>query len=178
MTDDRQFWVPAGRLGRRGCARPSSTPADEVSGVTRNGKVCANCAGPSSRRRPTRFDRAVADRRAAEGADIIFNGLNPLYTDWAEKVPADGRERHGRVPRPNGASHLLPGNVYNFGYADRRRHRRRTHPDVRRPRRADIRIAMEALFRREAEASAACSTIVLRAGDFFGGTKAPERGST
>jgi nucleoside-diphosphate-sugar epimerase len=68
-----------------------------------------------------------------------------------------------------GASHMLPGNVYNFGYAisvgtgaDA--------AEVPSTEKAEIRIAMEALFRERAQTHGV-QTIVLRAGDFYGGTK-------
>ena len=68
----------------------------------------------------------------------------------------------------NDALHLFPGTVYNYGSpmpaGGHRGHA--VPPDDRKGR---IRCAMEALFRREADAGRV-RTIILRAGDFFGGT--------
>lgn len=108
-----------------------------------------------------RFDRA-RDRldQAARGADVIVNGWNPAYPDWAAQVPG----LHAAViaaARASGATVILPGNVYVFG------------PDVAPPWGPDsphrarnplgrIRIEMEAAYRR-----AGLRTILLRAGDFL-----------
>jgi len=70
--------------------------------------------------------------------------------------------------RANGALHLAPGNVYNFGsplpalITEDAPFRPTTE-------KGRIRVAMEDLFRREADAGRV-RTILLRAGDFFGGT--------
>jgi nucleoside-diphosphate-sugar epimerase len=69
----------------------------------------------------------------------------------------------------SGATQLLPGNVYNFGH-DVRLGMDETMPETPSTPKARVRIAMEELFRRRAEA-AGVQTLVLRAGDFYGGTK-------
>jgi nucleoside-diphosphate-sugar epimerase len=105
---------------------------------------------------------------ACRGADVILNALNPQYTEWTEKV-LPMAENVIAAAEAVGATHMLPGNVYNFGYdiavgtgADA--------PDVASTEKAGIRIAMEALFREKAERRGV-QTLVLRAGDFYGGTK-------
>src|SRR4051794_11646765 len=52
--------------------------------------------------------------RAAQGARVIVNALNPLYTEWDRlALPlADGAVQ---LARASGALLMLPGNVYNFG---------------------------------------------------------------
>ena len=52
---------------------------------------------------------------ACRGADVILNALNPQYTEWAEKVMPMA-ENVIAAAQAVGATHMLPGNVYNFGY--------------------------------------------------------------
>src|SRR5690606_21372958 len=63
--------------------------------------------------------------------------------------------------------HMLPGNVYNFGYSVGMGMKEDAR-EVGSTEKARIRIEMEALFRHMAE-DRDVQTIVLRAGDFFGG---------
>ncbi|TGT93615.1 oxidoreductase, partial [bacterium M00.F.Ca.ET.163.01.1.1] len=98
--------------------------------------------------------------RATEGVDIIFNGLNPIYTDWGKCLPM--AENVMAACRANNALHLFPGTVYNYGLPMPEVITEETpfHPTTEKGR---IRCAMEELFRREAEAGRV-RTIVLRAG--------------
>jgi len=102
---------------------------------------------------------------AARGADIVLNAFNVPYPQWRTAalpltyVAIEAAEAAG-------ATLLLPGNVYNYGMA---------MPDVidentvARPSSAKgrIREAMELRMREAAERGV--RTIVLRAGDVFGG---------
>lgn len=112
------------------------------------------------------------DRRAlisaCEGADVIVNALNPLYTQWEEKVLPMARNVIAAAEAV-GATHMLPGNVYNFGHGIGLA-TAEDAPRVPSTAKARIRIAMEHLFAERA-AKAGTRTIVLRAGDFFGGTR-------
>jgi nucleoside-diphosphate-sugar epimerase len=105
---------------------------------------------------------------ACRGADVILNALNPQYTEWAEKVLPMARNVIAAAEAVS-ATHMLPGNVYNFGY-DITVDTSADAPDVASTPKADVRIAMEALFREKAEQHGV-QTLVLRAGDFYGGTK-------
>lgn len=111
------------------------------------------------------FDRAALIAACA-GADVIVNALNPAYDDWDGKVLAIA-ENVIAAAEAAGATHMLPGNVYNFGYdisID-------TAEDARlvpSTRKAEIRIAMEDLFRHKAREKGV-RTIIIRAGDFYGG---------
>ena len=97
---------------------------------------------------------------AAQGVDVIVNGWNPLYPDWAGQVP----RLHAAVieaARSSGAAVILPGNVYVFG-SD-------TPPPwgVHSPHLAQnplgrIRVEMEAAYR-----ASGVKVILLRAGDFI-----------
>jgi len=152
-----------GRLGRV-VARAFIDAGYDVRTVTRSGKV------PAELKDATAVAGDALDRdaliRATQGVDIIFNGLNPIYTDWGKCLPM--AENVMAACRANDALHLAPGNVYNFGspipaviWEDTP-----FHPTTEKGR---IRIAMEELFRREADAGHV-RTILLRGGDFFGGT--------
>ncbi|TGT93104.1 oxidoreductase, partial [bacterium M00.F.Ca.ET.155.01.1.1] len=104
--------------------------------------------------------------RATEGVDIIFNGLNPIYTDWGKCTPM--AENVMAACLANNTLHLFPGTVYNYGSPMPQVITVASpfHPTTEKGR---IRVAMEYLFRREAEAGRV-RTILLRAGDCFGGT--------
>ncbi len=107
------------------------------------------------------FDRAGDNlHAAARVADVIVNGWNPAYPDWARLVPG----LHDQViaaARAAGATVIVPGNVYVFGaetpvpWSGGSPHLA-TNPLVR------IRIAMEEAYR-----ASGVRTILLRAGDFI-----------
>lgn len=105
---------------------------------------------------------------ACSGVDVILNALNPQYTEWREKVLPMARNV-AAAARKTGATHLLPGNVYNYGHAIGM-DMMEDAAEVPSTQKAHIRIEMERLFRQEAESGGA-QTIVLRAGDFYGGVK-------
>lgn len=113
------------------------------------------------------FDRAAL-MDACAGADVVLNALNPLYTEWEEKVMPMAENVIAAV-EATGATQLLPGNVYNYGY-DIGPATREDARQVASTPKARIRIAMEGLFRHAAE-ERGVPTVVLRAGDFYGGSK-------
>ncbi len=97
---------------------------------------------------------------AASDADVIVNGWNPPYTDWAKDVPRLTAEVI-EAAKVNNATVILPGNVYVFGQdapqiLTETTTQRATNPLGR------IRIEMEAAYR-----AAGVQTIVLRAGDYI-----------
>ncbi|WP_410056047.1 epimerase [Roseobacter sp. HKCCA0434] len=105
------------------------------------------------------FD-GVALTRAAAGADLIVNALNPAYPDWARDVP-----RLTCAVIAAATAHdlpvLIPANVYPYG-ADMPPVLRTETPHRARTRKGRIRIAMEQAYR-----EAGVRTILLRAGDFL-----------
>jgi nucleoside-diphosphate-sugar epimerase len=104
---------------------------------------------------------------AAAGAAVVVHALNPLYTDWdREALPLAAAAI--AVARALDATLMFPGNVYNFGAG---MPALLTEDTPQRPttRKGELRCTIEAALRAEAPRS-----IVLRAGDFFGG---PGRGS-
>ena len=102
---------------------------------------------------------------AAEGADVVINGLSPLYTEW-EELARDLADHALKAAKSSDALLMLPGNVYNYG---------RQIPselDVDTPQvgdhaKARIRIEIEQQMRDAA--ADGVSSLVVRAGDFFGG---------
>lgn len=100
--------------------------------------------------------------RAAHGASVVVHALNPLYTAWArDALPL---ARCGMtVAERLGALFMLPGNVYNHGT---------TMPPVLAPdtpQRPDTR---KGRIRCDIEAEMAARpgrSVVIRAGDFYGG---------
>lgn len=155
----------AGRIGDA-AARAFVAAGWRVKGVARNAKAVQLAPGVKAIQADA-FDRASLIE-ACKGADVIVNALNPQYTEWAEKVMPMA-ENVAAAAQAAGATHMLPGNVYNLGYTitvDAKE----DAPEVPSTEKAKIRITMEALFRRQAE-ERGVQTIVLRAGDFYGGVK-------
>ncbi len=97
---------------------------------------------------------------AAQGADVIVNGLNPPgYHDWARQIPAITAQVIAAA-RSSGATVIIPGNVYVFGdtggtWSEHTPHRATT-------RKGRIRAAMEAAYR-----DSGLPVIILRAGNFI-----------
>lgn len=102
---------------------------------------------------------------AAQGASAIVNALNPPYTEW-ERLALPLADAALAVAKASGALLMLPGNVYNFG---------RELPALLKPttpERGDVpkaRIRIEMESRMAAAASEGVASVVIRAGDFFGG---------
>ncbi|MBK7685298.1 MAG: oxidoreductase [Rhodocyclaceae bacterium] len=96
---------------------------------------------------------------------MVINGLSPLYTEW-EELARDLADHALKAAKSSGALLMLPGNVYNYG---------RQIPselDVDTPQvgdhaKARIRIEIEQQMRDAADDGV--SSLVVRAGDFFGG---------
>ncbi|NDW02617.1 NmrA family NAD(P)-binding protein [Salipiger sp. PrR002] len=111
-----------------------------------------------------RYRRGDDPARAAQGADLIVNAMNPPdYHDWARQIPAI-TELAMTAARASGARVLIPGNVYVFGqepapWSAETPH----HPCSRKGR---IRSDMEAAWR-----ASGLPVTILRAGDFIDGAK-------
>jgi nucleoside-diphosphate-sugar epimerase len=137
-----------------------------VKGVARNAKAAILRPGVEVIEADA-YDRASLIQ-AVQGADVILNALNPKYTEW-ETTVMPLAENVMAAAEASGALHLFPGNVYNFGHGIGLI----TSEDaVQTPStaKARIRIAAENLFRERAE-TRGVRTVILRGGDFYGGTK-------
>jgi nucleoside-diphosphate-sugar epimerase len=103
---------------------------------------------------------------AAQGVDLIVHGVNPPnYRNWRGLAIPMLRNAIAAA-RASGARLMFPGNVYNYA------------PDLRGPvaedaaqhpvsRKGAVRVEMEALLREAA--GTGVRSVVIRAGDFFGG---------
>lgn len=134
-----------------------------VIAVTRDGKAPQGLTRAEGRAADAMDQTALI--AACRGADVIFNGLNPAYTDWAEKVPVLTANVIAAA-KATGALHLLAGNVYNYGrsipaIADE------TTPMPGETGKGMIRNTMERAF--EEAARDGVKTTIVRAGDFYGG---------
>ena len=112
---------------------------------------------------------------AAQGSRAIVDALNPPFTEWARPALALA-DAALAVARASGALLMLPGNVYNFG-RELPTHLTPDTPESADTANARIRIESEArLAATAATATAATAgvaagvdSVVIRAGDFFGG---------
>ena len=103
---------------------------------------------------------------ASQGCDFIFNALNVPYTQWSSTCLVLAQNIMAAAKRHQ-AVHLFPANVYNYGT---------NIPQIVKPdsptdgdtQKGRIRIDMENLFDKYATQHQV-QTIILRAGDFFGG---------
>ena len=105
---------------------------------------------------------------ATRGADVILHAANPAYDKW-ETTVLPMVENAIAAAKANGATLLIPGNVYNFGLEigmDAGEDAAQ-HPSTDKAR---IRIAMETRLE-AASRDDGVQVIILRAGDFYGGPK-------
>lgn len=151
-----------GRLGLT-AAHAFMERGHEVIAVTRDGNLPPELNGAQARAADAADRDALIE--ATRGVDIIFNGLNPPYTEWARLVVPMARNVVAAA-KAHGATHLFPGNVYNYGREISASVDEKT-PFSGTTRKGAIRIEMEALFA-EAARQDGVQTIILRAGDFYG----------
>jgi nucleoside-diphosphate-sugar epimerase len=154
-----------GRLSRT-VARAFLDAGYDVIAVTRTGKPLpelnsARCVAADA-------SNGESLTAATKGAQIIFNGLNPLYTEWEQLVLPMARNVIAAC-KANEALHLFPGNVYGYGSPMPVELMEDT-PMRPTNSKGRIRVEMERMFAEEAAREGGVQTIVLRAGDFFGGT--------
>jgi nucleoside-diphosphate-sugar epimerase len=102
---------------------------------------------------------------AARGVDVVLHALNPTYTDWP-RLALPLAYSAINAAETAGATLLFPGNLYNYGSPlppsiDE------TTPMRPSSRKGRLRVAMEERMAEAAERGV--RTIILRAGDFFGG---------
>ena len=101
----------------------------------------------------------------AAGADVVVHALNPSdYTRWAAELLPMARQGMDIAERL-GARFALPGNVYNYGAAMPASLDAGT-PQWPSTRKGRLRVQFEDELRRRAPR---LRSVILRAGDFFGG---------
>lgn len=106
---------------------------------------------------------ALAARAA--GASVVVYGVNPLYTRWNDEL-MPLFEQGLAVAERLGARFMLPGNVYNYGDRMPALLREDT-PERPTTAKGRQRVAMEGRLRELA--ASGLDSVVIRAGDFFGG---------
>ena len=112
------------------------------------------------------LDDTQALVQAAQGSTVVVHALNPAYTNTAWKTQVlPMTDAAIAITRALGATLMVPGNVYNFGAAMPAVLREDT-PQTARTVKGQVRIQMEQRLRQSGVRS-----IVIRAGDFFGGGK-------
>ncbi|MBO6903114.1 MAG: NmrA family NAD(P)-binding protein [Rhizobiaceae bacterium] len=153
-----------GRLGRT-VGKAFLEAGYSVRAVTRDGKLPSELNSAQAIAADALDQAALV--RATQGMDVIFNGLNPLYTDWVEMCMPMARNVMAAC-KASGALHLFPGNVYNFD-SPLPAELREDLPFNPTSRKGRIRVDMEQLFE-SASRERGVRTAILRAGDFFGGT--------
>lgn len=110
-----------------------------------------------------RYARGTDMTPAAQGADLIVNGLNPpAYHDWDRLIPQITTQVLA-AGKASGATILVPGNVYPYGIQPGPWNADTPHRPV--ARKGRIRAEMEARYRAAAEGGQ--RTILLRGGDFL-----------
>lgn len=100
---------------------------------------------------------------ASQGMDVILQAVNPPYPEWQKMLPQFTQSVLAAA-KANGATLMLPGNVYNYG-AGMPPLLREDTPHQPTAKKGRIREEMEQKLR--AAANDGVRTIILRAGDFF-----------
>ncbi len=100
----------------------------------------------------------------AAGADVVVHAVNPRYTRWGTDLLPMARQGMDIAERL-GARFALPGNVYNYGAAMPETLTART-PQWPSTRKGRWRLQFEDELRARAPR---LRSVILRAGDFFGG---------
>ena len=107
--------------------------------------------------------------KATAGVDLVFNGLSPHYTEWSNVLPM--AENVVAACRANGAAHIVSrqrSTIIGSPSPEVIAEDAPQAPDP--PRRRDPRRHGRAVPRARPRAGGV-RTIVLRAGDFFGGAR-------
>lgn len=107
------------------------------------------------------YDRTTGNMvKAAEGVDVIVNGLNPpAYHAWERTIPEITTQVIAAA-KTSGATVIIPGNIYNYG--DRPGVLDEHTPHLATTKKGRVRIEMEESYR-----ASGVQTIVLRAGNFI-----------
>ena len=139
-----------------------------VRGIARGAKLQTLAAGVEPVEADA-FDRQALIA-ACKGADVILHALNPAnYAIWSTTV-IPLAENVLAAAQASGATVMIPGNVYNFGTGIKpdMKENGPFDPDTEKGR---LRVDMEDMFEAAAHDNGV-RTVVIRAGDFFGGKRA------
>ncbi len=110
-----------------------------------------------------RYARGTDMAEAAQGCDVIFNGLNPpLYHNWKELIPAITAQVVAAA-KASGATIVMPATVYVYGTEPEPWTEATPHRPV--SRKGRIRAEMEDMLR--AASRDGVQVLLVRAGDFI-----------
>ncbi len=152
----------AGRLGHK-AAEAFRDAGWTVASLVRPGSAARAPAGTDVVELHALDHAAVCT--AARGADVILHALNPLYTDWSRQALPLAYSAISAA-ETTGATLLFPGNLYNYGSPlppvidENTPMRPSSH-------KGQLRVAIEDRIAEAAERGV--RTIIVRAGDFYGG---------
>jgi nucleoside-diphosphate-sugar epimerase len=151
-----------GRLGYA-AARAFRDAGWTVTSLLRPGRAAQALGGTQVREVDALDHAAVA--QAARGAEVVLHALNPVYTEWS-RLALPLVYSAIAAAESAGATLVVPGNLYNYGKGvpstiDE------TTPMRPSARKGSLRVALEERLQEAAERGV--RTIILRAGDFFGG---------
>jgi nucleoside-diphosphate-sugar epimerase len=152
----------AGRLGRA-AAQAFKSAGWQVASLVRASSAEGAAPGTEVIAVDARDAQSVIE--AASGADVVLHALNVPYTDW-DRLALPLADTAIAAARENRATLVFPGNLYNYG-AGMPTRLDETAPVRPTSRKGALRVAIETRMREAAEAG--LRTIVLRAGDYFGG---------
>jgi len=110
------------------------------------------------------LDRAVVSETAC-GTDVVVHALNPRYADW-HRLALPLAYSAIDAAETAGATLMFPGNIYNYG-AGMPQLLDEATPMAPSTRKGKLRVEIEQRMREASERG--MRTIILRAGDFFGG---------
>ena len=155
----------AGQLGRA-AAQAFKAAEWQVASLVRGSSAAGAAPGTEIIELDARDSVSVI--AAAVGADVVLHALNVAYEEWSQ-LAIPFADTAIAAARENGATLVFPGNVYNYGLAMPARLDEATpmHPTSHK---GAVRVAIETRLREAA--GGGVRTIVLRAGDYFGGDSA------
>jgi nucleoside-diphosphate-sugar epimerase len=152
----------AGQLGRA-AAQAFKATGWQVGSLVRGRSAAGAVAGTDIIEVDARDSESVV--AAAGGADVVLHALNVPFREWAlSALPL--ADTAIATARENGATLVFPGNLYNYG-PGMPALLEETAPMHPTSRKGAIRVAIETRLREAA--GNGVRTIVLRAGDYFGG---------
>ena len=159
--------VVLGGAGQLGCAAAGAFKAAgwQVASLVRGRSASAAAAGTEIVEVDACDTEAVV--AATVGADVVLHALSVPYSEW-HRSAMPLAETAIAAARENRATLVFPGNVYPYG-AGMPARLDETVPMRPTSRKGEIRLAVEDRLR--AAAAAGVRTIVLRAGDYFGGDR-------
>jgi nucleoside-diphosphate-sugar epimerase len=152
----------AGQLGRT-AARAFKAAGWQVASLVRGRSAGAAAAGTEIVEVDARDGESVV--AAAAGADVVLHALNVPFGEWG-RLAVPFADTAIAAARRSGATLVFPGNLYPYGHGLPAR-LDETTPMRPASRKGAIRLAIETRLRDASEAGV--RTIVLRAGDYFGG---------